>query len=231
MEYQEKLSLKHLAEDDRPREKLKTKGRHTLSDAELIAITIGSGTKQLTAIELAQQILASVHNNLNELGKLTVDDLCRFKGIGEAKAISIVAAVELGRRRQNSEPVQKPIIRSSSDAYQYLKPLLSDLVHEEFWILLLNRANRVVDSFRVSSGGLTATVVDNRILFKAAIDKLATGIILAHNHPSGQLKPSEQDILLTKKIQDSSRILDIQILDHLILGDNKYLSFADDGLL
>lgn len=227
--YIQKLTLKNWADDDKPREKLLLKGRHSLSDAELVAITLGSGNTDQTAVELAKLILASSQNNLNQLGKLGVPELCKFKGVGEAKAISIIAALELGRRRNESAPIGKPKIQSSKDAYTEIAPLLSDLNHEEFWILLLNRANLVEDKILISRGGLTGTVVDTRIIFKVAIEKLATGIVLAHNHPSGQLLPSQQDLDLTKKLCAAAKILDIQIVDHIIVAGNGYYSFTDNG--
>lgn len=225
------IPIKLLAEDDRPREKLLTIGRQNLSDAELLAIQIGFGTRNETAIQLAQRVLKSYNNDLNMLAKSSVSELKKFKGIGEAKAINIASAFELGRRRNEQESFIKPKITSSTDAFKLLNKKLSDLPHEEFWILLLNRSNSVVKMERISQGGVSGTVVDVRLLLKPAIETLASGIILCHNHPSGQLKPSEQDIVLTKKIKESARIMDINLLDHLIIGDQKYLSFADEGIL
>lgn len=225
------IPIKLLAEDDRPREKLLTIGRQNLSDAELLAIQIGFGTRNETAIQLAQRVLKSYNNDLNMLAKSSVSELKKFKGIGEAKAINIASAFELGRRRNEQESLIKPKITSSTDAFKLLNKKLSDLPHEEFWILLLNRSNSVVKMERISQGGVSGTVVDVRLLLKPAIETLASGIILCHNHPSGQLKPSEQDIVLTKKIKESARIMDINLLDHLIIGDQKYFSFADEGIL
>jgi DNA repair protein RadC len=225
------IPIKFLAEDDRPREKLLLIGRQNLSDAELLAIQIGFGTRDETAIQLGQRILNSYNNDLNLLAKATVSDLKKFKGIGEAKAINIASAFELGRRRTENDILGKPKISTSNDAFKLLNKKLDDLPHEEFWILLLNRANAVVKMECISKGGVSGTVVDVRLILKPAIELLASGIILCHNHPSGQLKPSEQDISLTKKIRESARLMDINLLDHIIIGDQKYLSFADDGIL
>lgn len=219
------------AEEDRPREKLMLKGRAALSDAELIAILIGSGTRDLSAVDLSKIILQSTANNLNELARLTVKDLSKFKGIGEAKAISIVAALELGRRRKEQDRPQRTRITSSRDAYEEIKPHLLDKPHEEFWILLLNRANEVIRPVQISSGGVSGTVADPKLIFKKALEQLASALILVHNHPSGNLNPSQADKDLTRKLKDAGRLLDIPILDHLIFTDRTYLSFADEGLL
>lgn len=225
------IPIKFLAEDDRPREKLLTIGRQNLSDAELLAIQIGFGTRDETAIQLAQRVLNHFNNDLNLLAKSTVAELKKFKGIGEAKAINIASAFELGRRRNEQETAVKTKITSSADAFRLLNKKLSDLPHEEFWILLMNRANSVIKTECISKGGISGTVVDVRIILKPAIEALASGIILCHNHPSGQLKPSEQDLALTKKIKESTRLMDVNLLDHIIIGDQKYLSFADEGIL
>ena len=225
------IGIKSWAEEDRPREKLLLKGKASLSEAELIAILIGSGTPSLSAVDLSKQILQSNSNNLNELAKLSVKDLMKFKGIGEAKAISIVAALELGRRRKESEHIKRPKITSSSSVYEIMKPVLLDLKHEEFWAVLLNRSNLVLEKVSISSGGVSGTLADPKIIFKAALDKLASSIILVHNHPSGNLKPSHQDVQLTKKMVQSGRILEIPVLDHVIFTDNGYYSFADEGEL
>jgi DNA repair protein RadC len=225
------LSIKQWAEEDRPREKLLLKGRTALTDAELIGILIGSGTQDLSAVELSKQILSAVGNDLHALAKLTVKDLVKFKGIGEAKAISIVSALELGRRRKEAEPTQRTVIRSSADIYALMKPYLLDLPHEEFWVVLLNRANQVLKKNPISAGGITGTVVDPRLIFKAALDELATGIILVHNHPSGNLKASTQDMDITKKLVAGGKVLDIAVLDHLIFTNSGYLSFADENLM
>ncbi len=223
--------IKSWAEDDRPREKLILKGRQALSDAELIAILLGSGSRNQSAVDLAKDVLKAYHNRLNELGRLQIDDLKKFKGIGEAKAISVLAALELGRRRGVEEVTSKPKIGSSKDAYQILTPFLADIDHEEFWILLLSRAHEVKDKICISRGEISGTVVDQRLIFKPAISRLASAIILAHNHPSGTLYPSQQDKSLTKRLMESAKLLDIPILDHIIYTDNGYFSFADDGLI
>ena len=225
------LKITHWAEEDRPREKLLLKGRSALSDAELIGILIGSGTVSLSAVDLAKVILKDVSNDLNELARLTVDDLKKFKGIGEAKAISIVSALELGRRRKESEPNKREKIGSSEDAYKIIKPHMMDLSHEEFWVILLNRANMVIKKAPISSGGVSGTIADPKLIFKIALENLASGIILIHNHPSGNIKPSEADIQLTKKLREGGRFLDVPILDHLIFTNDQYYSFADEGKL
>lgn len=196
-----------------------------------MAILIGSGTPQTSAVDLCDQILGYVNQDLIQLGKLSTKDLMRFKGIGEAKAISIVASLELGRRRQAENHPKVNIIKSSKDIYHLLLSDLSDLITEEFWVVFLNHRNKIIGKEQISSGGLTATVVDIRILFKHAIERLATSIILAHNHPSGTLKPSQADILLTRKIREAGKLLDVQLLDHLIIADSGYYSFADEGRL
>ena len=226
-----KTSIKSWAEDDRPREKFLLKGRAALSDAELLAIIIGSGSRNESAVELSKRILSTASNNLLELGKYNLSELQTFKGIGEAKAISIAAALEIGRRRRSQENTVKKKISSSNDAFEILHTELSDLNTEEFWIILLNRANRVIKKSKISSGGISGTVADTRVIFKSAIDNLASAIILAHNHPSGNLKPSQADINLTKKLRESGTVLDIPVLDHIIIAENSYFSFADESLL
>jgi len=226
-----KLSIKEWAVEDRPREKMLVKGIRALSEAELIAILIGSGNLDESAVEVSRRIMASVNNNLNELGKKTINDLQKFKGIGPAKAITIAAAMELGRRRKESEPDEKPKVVTSADCAALFKPLLSDLPHEEFWVLLLNRNNLVIDKMLVSQGGLSGTVIDVRIILKMALDKLACSIILCHNHPSGNLIPSEADKDITKKIKEAGKHMDIPVLDHLIIANDAYFSFADEGLI
>jgi DNA repair protein RadC len=218
-------------EEDRPREKLVLKGKRSLLNQELLAILIGSGTPKLSAVDLCAQILEYVNNDLSQLGKLSVQDLQKFKGIGEAKAISIVASMELGRRRQAENIGQVNTIKSSKDIYAVLLSDLSDLISEEFWIIYLNHRNKIIGKEKISAGGLTATIVDVRMLFKRAIERLATSIILAHNHPSGTLKPSQADIKLTNKIKEAGKILDVQVLDHLIISDTGYYSFADEGMM
>ncbi|MGO3706806.1 MAG: RadC family protein [Mesonia hippocampi] len=225
------FSIKKWAVDDRPREKLLLKGKESLSDAELIAILIGSGNKNESAVELSKRILADASNKFNQLGKLTVKELITYVGIGEAKAISIIAALEIGRRRRLEEALTQPKITSSSTAFEILKPILEDLPHEEFWILYLNNANKVLQRHQLSKGGITGTLVDVRLIFKQALSLGATAIIAAHNHPSGKLTPSRSDIEITKKLKLAGKSLDIKLLDHLIVTQNTYLSFADEGLL
>lgn len=224
------LNIKSWAEEDRPREKLLIKGKAALSDAELLGILIGTGIQKMTAIDIAKIILQSVQNDLNKLAKLTVKDLAKFKGIGEAKAITIVSALELGRRKKDKETIEKPCIRSSMDAYEVLKPYMLDLPHEEFWIILLNRANQVIKCEKISSGGVSGTVADPKMIFKSALEHLASSIILSHNHPSGNLSPSQADKDLTKKLRAAGNNLDISVLDHLIFTDKNYFSFADEGI-
>ena len=227
-----KLPISQWAEDDRPREKLINKGKGQLSKAELVAILIGSGSKNESAVELSKRILSSTNNNLAELSRLTVKDFTQFKGIGEAKAISIVAALELGRRRREDDVLEnKNKISSSSDAYSIFYPEMSDLVKEEFWILLLNRANHLIKKMRISEGGLSGTVADPKVIFKFALDNNASSIILAHNHPSNNLKPSQNDIDLTKKLISAGKLLDINVLDHLIIGSDTFFSFADESMI
>jgi DNA repair protein RadC len=223
--------VKDWAEGDRPREKLLNKGKTALSDAELLAILMNTGSRNETVVDLAKRILASVNNDLVALSRLSTRDLTQFKGVGEAKAVTLAAALELGRRRRESEATQKIKISSSKDAFEYLAPVLSDLSHEEFWILLLNRANKVMGKHRVGTGGFTGTVADPRIIFKTALEHSAVALILSHNHPSGNLKPSAEDLNLTKKLKEAGKFLDIPILDHLIIGETSYYSFADEGLL
>jgi DNA repair protein RadC len=225
------LKITDWAPEDRPREKLLAKGIQSLTDAELIAILIGSGSRNETAVELSKRILNEVSNNLNELGKLSVPLLQKYKGIGEAKAISIVAAMELGKRRKIAEILDKQQISSSKDIYELFVSLIGDLPYEEFWILFLNRSNKLIDRSKVSQGGISGTVIDNRLILKSAIEKLASGIILCHNHPSGNKQPSTNDIDITKKLTEAGKLVDINILDHVIIANNSYFSFADEGLL
>jgi DNA repair protein RadC len=225
------LSIKEWSLEDRPREKLLSKGISTLTDAELIAIIIRMGTRDESAVELAKRILNSVENNLNELGKLTVDDLQKYKGMGEAKAIGIVAALELGRRRKLTESMNRKQITSSRDIYDIFHPVLADLPNEEFWIILLNRSNKLIERQKISQGGISGTVTDVRIILKTALEKLASSIILCHNHPSGNPKPSESDISITNKIKESGKLMDINLIDHIIVTDGKYYSFADEGMI
>jgi DNA repair protein RadC len=225
------LNIKNWSPEDRPREKLLLKGTSALSDAELIAILIGSGTANLSAVDVSKKILLHGNNNLNELAKLSIKELMKVKGIGEAKAITIVAALELGRRRKETDTEEKPKIITSKDAFDLLKGDIMDLPHEEFWVLLLNRANRVIKKKRVSEGGVTGTVADPKIIFKMALEELACGIVMAHNHPSSNLTPSQSDRDLTKKMKEAGKFLDVQLFDHIIVAGNKYFSFADEGLV
>ena len=224
-------SIKQWAKDDRPREKLLMKGAETLSDSELLAILIVNGTRSKTAIDLAKEILVLGKNNLPELGKLTVKELMKIKGIGEAKAITIVAALELGRRRQAMNYREKAVMTSSNDVANYLQSLLKDYRHEVFAVLFLNRANKINHFQIVSEGGITGTVADPRIILKKALEEDAVGIILCHNHPSGSLKPSSADLELTKKIKEAAKFFDIKVMDHLIVSDAGYYSFSDEGIL
>lgn len=226
-----KLTIKNWSEEDQPREKLMLKGKSALSNAELIAILIGSGNTESSAVELSKQILESVNNNLAELGKKSIHDLMKFKGIGEAKAIAILAALEIGRRRKETEGIEKSKVSSSKDAYNYMYEILSDLQHEEFWVLFLNQANLIIKKERISAGGVTGTVVDARMIFKMGVEQLACGIILLHNHPSGNKTPSESDKRLTHKLKEAGKLLDVPVLDHIIFTDNSYFSFADEGLI
>lgn len=231
MEENTHFSIKNWNEDDRPREKLLLKGRMALSDAELIAILIRSGSRNESAVALSKKILKAANNNLNELGKFSINDLEQFKGIGEAKAISIIAAMELGRRRRLSEVVERKQISSSRSVFEYFQPIIGELPHEEFWILYLNNSNRIIKSDQLSKGGITGTLVDVRLVYKEALQVGAVSIILAHNHPSGTLKPSQSDIQLTKKLKLAGDNLDIKVLDHLIVTEKAYFSFADENLL
>lgn len=225
------LGIKDWKDDDKPREKLMLRGRSALSDAELLAILIGSGNTEDNAVSLCQKILAGVENNLQLLGRMEINELKKFKGIGTAKALTIMAALELGRRRRLEEALSNRKINGSRDVFEIMQPLLGDLPHEEFWIVYLNNANKVLAREKISAGGITGTLVDTRIIFKKGLEVLATAVILCHNHPSGMLKPSESDLQLTKKIKEAGTILDIRILDHLIITDTSFYSFADEGKL
>lgn len=225
------LTILSWAEEDRPREKLQLKGKASLSEAELVAILIGSGSQTQSAVELSKSILSSVQNDLNQLAKLGIQDLTKFNGIGHAKAISIVSALELGRRRKEIATQTKPQILTSQDAYNLIKPELLDQPIEQFWIILMNRSNRVIHKKAISLGGISGTVVDPKVVFKVALDNLASGIILVHNHPSGNLKASEADIRLTKKLKEAGTLLEIPVLDHIIFTDQGYLSFMDENML
>lgn len=225
------FSIKHWSEDDRPREKLLQKGKEALSDAELVAILIGSGSRNESAVDLCKRILGSAGNNLNALGKLSVKQLMGFKGIGEAKAISIVAALELGRRRRGEEALVQNKIVSSRSVFELMQPIIGELSHEEFWILYLNNSNKVIVKGQLSKGGITGTLVDVRLVMKQALEVGALGLILVHNHPSGALEPSDADKQLTKKLKTAAESMDIKVLDHLIITENAYFSFADENLL
>ncbi len=223
------LDIKSWAAEDRPREKLILKGKSVLSDAELIAILIGSGTPKSSAVDLGKIILKSVENDLNKLAGLSVKDLMKFKGIGEAKAIAIVSALELGRRRKESDEGSRVKITTSKSAYEFLKPKLLDLKTEEFWIIMLNRANYVIRDYKISEGGVSGTVADAKIIFSKALENLASSIILAHNHPSGNLNPSTSDNQLTSNAIKAGKILSIEVLDHIIFTNSGYYSFKDEG--
>ncbi|HCI55095.1 MAG TPA: DNA repair protein RadC [Bacteroidales bacterium] len=225
------LKITDWALEDRPREKLYMKGPSTLSDAELLGILISSGTKDKSAVDLGRELLALAGNNLNSLGKLSIQDITKIRGIGTARAVTIAAALELGRRRKLSEIPSMASIKCSRDAFDLISPLLTDLQHEEFWILFLNRSNRVIHRMKLSQGGISGTITDIRIVMKKAIEYLSSGIILCHNHPSGNLSPSDSDTNITIKIKEAGNFLDIQLIDHLIISENNYYSFADNGFL
>ena len=226
----ENLSIKNWSEDDQPREKLILKGKQVLSDAELVAILIGSGSRSESAVQLSQRILSSVNNNLNALGKLSIKQLTDFKGIGEAKAISIIAATELGRRRRAEETVELKKITSSKAVFDIMQPIIGELVHEEFWVLFLNNSNKVIYKSQISKGGITGTVVDVRMVFKMALEQNAVAIILSHIHPSGKLEASDTDKILTKQLKLAGQQLSIPVLDHIIVTENGYLSFQDENI-
>jgi DNA repair protein RadC len=224
-------SIKEWAVEDRPREKLLAKGIQSLSNSELIAILIGSGTKNRSAVELARTILSNANNDIDQLGRFNVSDFMKIKGIGKAKAIAVVSALELGRRRKISESADRMKVTSSGDAYEVLYQYMADLTHEEFWILLLNRSNKIIEKRKISQGGIAGTITDIRMILKSAIEALASSIILCHNHPSGNLQPSEADIQITRKLKESSTIMDINLLDHIIIAGKQYYSFADENLI
>ena len=219
------------AEDDRPREKFLLKGRTALSDSELLAILIGSGSRNESAVQLCQRILVSVNNNLNHLGKLSVNQLMQFKGIGEAKAITIAAALELGRRRREEETPEPDKITSSKTVFEIMQPIIGELPHEEFWVMYLNNSNKVIYKSQISKGGITGTLVDTRLVFQTALEYYATSVILIHNHPSGKLQASDADKQITRKLTEAGKHLDILVLDHIIVTEKSYFSFADEGIL
>lgn len=225
------FSIKNWSQDDQPREKLRDKGKAVLSDAELVAILIGSGSREESAVDLCKRILASVDNNLNALGKLSIKQLMEFKGIGEAKAITITAALELGRRRRLEEGLQLEKITSSRSVFDLMQPILGELPHEEFWIIYLNNSNKVIHKNQLSKGGITGTLVDVRLVLKNALEVGATALILCHNHPSGTLKPSQADKDITQKLKSAAQSLDIKVLDHLIVTEKAYFSFADEEII
>jgi DNA repair protein RadC len=225
------MNLKEWAEEDRPREKMLLKGVAALSDTELLAILIGSGNNEETAVQLSQRILASVGNNLKALSKLSVKDLAQFKGIGKVKAITINAALELGKRRNNSLPLQRPEVRTSEDVYNLFYPHLCDLPYEELWVAFTNRSSHVIEKVKISQGGISETSADLRLILKAAIHTLASGMILCHNHPSGNIRPSRQDDQLTSQLKQAGMLMEIHLLDHVVLCDGNYYSYADEGRL
>ena len=218
------------SEDDKPREKLMLKGKSVLSDAELIAILIGSGSRNESAVDLSKRILASVDHNLNALGKVSLSQLMQFKGIGEAKAISIIAALELGRRRRAEDIVELKKVTSSKIIFEIMQPIIGELPHEEFWIIYLNNSNKVISKSQLSKGGITGTLVDVRLVFKTALELGATGLILCHNHPSGALVPSDADKQITRKLKLAGDSLEIKVLDHVIITETSYYSFVDEGI-
>lgn len=224
-------AIKNWNADDRPREKMELKGAAALSDAELLAILINNGNKEKTALDIAKDVLALGRNNLNELGKLTLKDFQRLKGIGIAKAITIAAALELGRRRQRSELLQKTVVKNSGEIAAYLQSVLKDYTHEVFAVVFLNRANKIISFEIISSGGITGTVADPKMILKKALEHQACALVLSHNHPSGNLTPSRADEEITNKIKQAASFLDIKVLDHIIVSDEGYYSFADEGNL
>lgn len=231
MESAERLRIKELAKEDRPREKMMLKGVSSLSNAELLAILIGSGNNEETAVQLSQRILNAVSNNLNALGKFSMKDLLTFKGIGDVKAVTIMAATELGRRRRVADSIQQHIILSSQQAFEIFHPILSDLPYEELWIALTNRAGKVIEKIKISQGGTGETTADLRLILKAAINSLCAGILLCHNHPSGNVQPSSQDDSLSFRLEEAASLLNIRLLDHIIICDHSYYSYADEGRL
>ena len=230
MDDQKKLTIKEWNADDRPREKMLAKGIGALSDAELLAILISTGTKNQSALDLARAVLSAAGNNLHQLGRFTVPELTRIDGIGEAKAVTIMAALELGRRRKNAD-LEQQTVTSSTDAFNLMQPIVGDLTHEEFWVLLLNRGNRLIRKERISSGGISGTAVDVRLILKSALDNLASNLLLVHNHPSGTLSPSSEDRKVTQQVAQAAKLLDINVVDHIIIAANRFYSFADNGLM
>ena len=229
MNMTERLTITQWAEEDRPREKMMMHGASALSNTELLAILIGSGNAEESAVELMRKVLNDYHNNLNELGKASIDDLCRYKGIGSAKAISILAASELGKRRKEEAVKERVTILSSKDVYDCFYPLMCDLPTEEFWVLMLNQASKIIDKVKISAGGLSATAVDVRCILREALVKRASAIVLCHNHPSGNIRPSKEDDLLTRHVAQASECMDIRLVDHIILTDGAFYSYSDEG--
>ena len=229
MNMTERLTITQWAEEDRPREKMMMHGASALSNAELLAILIGSGNAEESAVELMRKVLNDYHNNLNELGKASIDELCRYKGIGSAKAISILAASELGKRRKEEAVKERVTILSSKDVYDCFYPLMCDLPTEEFWVLMLNQASKIIDKVKISAGGLSATAVDVRCILREALIKRASAIVLCHNHPSGNIRPSKEDDLLTRHVAQASECMDIRLVDHIILTDGAFYSYSDEG--
>lgn len=225
----ERLSINQWAEEDRPREKMMLQGASALTNAELLAILIGSGNAEDSAVELMRKVLNDYHNNLNELGKASIDELCRYKGIGPAKAVTILAASELGKRRKEEAVEERRVIAMSKDVYEYLHPLMCDLPTEECWVLLLNQASKLIDKVRISTGGLNATAVDVRCILREALLKRATAFALCHNHPSGNIRPSREDDLLTREVNRAAECMNIRFVDHVILTDGAFYSYADEG--
>lgn len=226
-----RLSIRDWARDDQPREKLMAHGPGALSDAELLAILIRSGSVKESGLDLAKRIMGDAGQDLHKLGKLGVAELVKYNGMGEAKAITIVAALELGRRRRSTDAQERPSITTSASAHELIRSKLAELPNEVFWVILLDRGNRLLELRKVSEGGLHGTVADPKVIFKMALDHRASSVVLCHNHPSGQLRPSEEDIRLTRKLTDGGRLLDIAIHDHLIVASSGYYSFADNGML
>jgi DNA repair protein RadC len=227
----EYISIKNWADDDKPREKMMKLGKSALSNAELMTILISTGTKKKSALDLSKEILQLAKNDLNILARFSVKDLCKVDGIGPAKAISIIAAIELGGRRQAHTAMEKKSIKTSQDAFEMIKSTLQDLTYEEFWIYTLTQKNNVIGAYKISEGGITGTVVDSRKIFKMALDDKATGMILFHNHPSGNVKPSEADNKITKQLKEAGKLLDINVMDHIIVAETNYFSYADEGLM
>lgn len=230
-DYCKNIPIRLWAEDERPREKLMNKGRRALSNAELIAILLGSGTREMSALEISKRILDDTQGRLKELSRLSVSDLTRRKGIGPARAVALIAALEIGNRTGMEESLDRKKVSSSQDAYDFFRPLLRDSAYEEFWIMLLNRGNKVLRNICISQGGLSGTVADPKKIFKMALEQYAASVILCHNHPSGNITPSESDIRLTQKLKRAGSFLDLPVIDHIIIGENNYFSFADEGLL